>query len=38
MMNAIKEKCTPEEALSIIKELPNPLMETEDGMNSLQII
>jgi nuclear cap-binding protein subunit 1 len=38
LMNAIKEKCTPEEALSIIKELPNPLMETEDGMNSLQII
>ncbi len=34
LMNAIKEKCTPEEALSIVKELPNPLMETEDGMNS----
>lgn len=32
LMEAIKQKCTPEEAAAIIKELPNPLHEVEDGI------
>lgn len=43
LMNAMKKgpepnkhPCSPEEALAIIKELPNPLMETEDGKDGHQ--
>ncbi|CAG2167490.1 unnamed protein product [Oppiella nova] len=33
LVNKIREKCTPEEALEVLKELTNPLMETEDGID-----
>jgi len=29
LMQSIKSKCTPEEAFSIIKDVPNPLKEKE---------
>ncbi|KAK2168200.1 hypothetical protein LSH36_19g01045 [Paralvinella palmiformis] len=40
LMQAIKSKCTPEEAFSIIKDVPNPLKEKEGmdpGYNPLRI-
>lgn len=31
LIAAIKEKCTPDEALNVLNDLENPLMETEEG-------
>ena len=33
LIDKIKTKCTPEEALEVLKELQNPLMETEEGLH-----
>lgn len=35
LMNAIKEKCSAEEALALMKDIPNPLQETEEGFDLL---
>lgn len=33
LMNAIKAKCSPEEALEIIEKLPNPLKEEDSKVH-----
>ena len=35
LMQAIKSKCTPEEAFDIIKDLPNPLKEKEGNQDMI---